>query len=257
MTSNRLSGLSAIVTGSARGIGLAIARRYVREGANVLMSDIDEDALAKAAGGLGQPFLRVDVREKEQVQQLADMAMTSFGKVDVLVNNAGVFRPGALLDITEEEFDFSMGVNLKSTLFGIQAVAPGMIAQGGGSIINIASLAASLGSPNAAAYCVSKAAVAQLTNVAAIELAPKGVRVNAIGPGTIQTEMSTSFYSTPRQQEIVLSRIPMGRPGEADEIAGVAVFLGSSDSSYVTGKTIYVDGGRLGLNLTMAMASAT
>lgn len=249
--SNRVEGAAVIVTGAAKGIGFAIAKRYVEEGANVLLADINTEALKLAAGTLKQPWICTDVSRREQVQAMVDKAIKDFGKVDVLVNNAGIFRPYKLLQLSEQALDEMLAINLKSVLFGIQAVAPPMMARNSGAIVNIASLAAALGSPGGAAYCASKAGVVQLTNVAAIELASQGIRVNAIGPGTIETEMAASLYDTAEQQQRALSRIPMGRAGLPEEVAGVALFLGSDDSTYVTGKTIFVDGGRLGLNLTV------
>ena len=178
-------------------------------------------------------------------------AAENLGPVDILVNNAGVYRNTPLHDLTEPEFDRMLAVNLKSALFGIQAVAPQMIARRSGSIVNVASVAARLGAIGTIAYSVAKAGVVQLTTVAAIELAPHNVRVNALGPGTFATEMSVSAYADPSMEARVLSRIPMGRTGRPEEAAGVALFLASDDSSYVTGKTLYADGGRMGLNLTM------
>jgi NAD(P)-dependent dehydrogenase (short-subunit alcohol dehydrogenase family) len=178
-------------------------------------------------------------------------ATERLGPVDVLVNNAGIYRNTPLLELGEQEFDRIMAVNVKSTLFGIQAVAPAMIARRSGSIVNVASLAAVLGAPGAAAYCTSKAAVVQLTNVAAIELAPHNVRVNALGPGTFATEMAQDAYADETLRSSILPRTPLGRLGRPDEAAGVALFLAGDDSSYVTGKTIFVDGGRLGLNLVL------
>lgn len=248
---NRLTDRFAIVTGAARGLGLAIATRFVEEGARVLLADLDGDAVAAAAARLGQPGLRVDVSVKDEVQRMVEVATSEFGRVDVLVNNAGLYRNTPMADLTEAELDQLLAVNLKSALFGIQAVAPQMIARRSGSIVNVASVAARLGAVGTIAYSVAKAGVAQLTNVAAIELAPHNVRVNAIGPGTFATEMSVGAYADPTMHQKVLPRIPMGRMGQPEEAAGVALFLATDDSSYVTGKTIYADGGRMGLNLTM------
>lgn len=245
-----------VVTGAARGIGFAVAERFATQGADVLLADRDAVALEKAASELGQSCTVVDVSDKRSVQNMVDRAIEKFGRVDVLVNNAGIFRQTALLDMPEDEFDEVLAVNLKSVLFGIQAVAPHMIGRRSGSIVNIASLAAALASPGTASYCASKAAVAQLTTAAAVELAEHGVRVNAVGPGTIRTEMAVGAYGDPNTNHTMLSRTPMGRSGEPHEIAGVVAFLASSDSSYMTGKTLYVDGGRLGLNLTVPVNTA-
>lgn len=247
----QLDGSSIIVTGAARGIGYAIAQRFVSDGANVLMVDLDCPAVTEAATRLGQRFICADVSQKESFIAVAEEAISQFGTIDALVNNAGIFRQHDVLTVTEAEFDQVLAINLKSVLFGIQAVASHMISRGGGAIVNIASLAATLASAGTAAYAASKAAVAQLTNAAAIELAPHGIRVNAIGPGTISTEMAVSAYGDPDANQTVLSRIPMGRAGLPEEIAGVAAFLAGTDSSYMTGKILYVDGGRLGLNLIM------
>jgi len=247
---NRLNGKVAVVTGAARGLGAAIATRFVQEGARVLLADIDEAAVQAAANELGQTGLRVDVSQRQEAERMIATA-TQLGPIDILVNNAGIYRNTPLLDLAEAEFDRVLAVNLKAALFGIQAVAPQMIARRSGSIVNVASVAARLGAVGTIAYSAAKAGVVQLTNVAAIELAPHNVRVNALGPGTFATEMSVGAYGDPEMQARVLSRIPMGRTGLPEEAAGVALFLASDDSSYVTGKTIYADGGRMGLNLTM------
>jgi glucose 1-dehydrogenase len=156
-----------------------------------------------------------------------------------------------LLSVTEEEFDRIMAVNLKSALFAIQAVAPQMIQRRSGSIVNVASVAAVLAAPGTTSYCVSKAGLVQLTNVAAIELAPHGVRVNALGPGTFATDMSQGAYADDTLKNRILPRTPLGRLGRPEEAAGIALFLATDDSSYLTGKTLFADGGRMGLNLTL------
>ncbi|HET7202947.1 MAG TPA: SDR family oxidoreductase [Steroidobacteraceae bacterium] len=248
---NVLTNKVAVVTGAARGLGLAIAQRFAAEGARVLLADLDADAVDRAARTLGQHAQVVDVSDRAQVVAMVETATRTLGPVDVLVNNAGVYRNTPLLDLGEAEFDRLLAVNLKATLFGIQAVAPGMIRRRSGSIVNVASIAAVLGAPGAAAYCASKAAVVQLTNVAAIELAPHGVRVNALGPGTFATEMAQDAYADETLRSRILPRTPLGRLGRPEEAAGVALFLASDDASYVTGQTLYADGGRMGLNLMM------
>jgi NAD(P)-dependent dehydrogenase (short-subunit alcohol dehydrogenase family) len=248
----RLVDRTAIITGAAQGIGLAIARRFTDEGARLLLADRNEAAVRSVASELGQDAMRVDVAVKTEVESMVARAEERFGHIDILVNNAGVFSSSDLLELTESDFDRVLAVNLKSILFAIQAAAPGMINRKTGAIVNVTSLAAALGAPNALAYCVSKAGATQLTNVAALALAPHGIRVNAVGPGTIATDMAKGFYGDSESQRRVLERTPMGRMGEPEEIASVALFLASEDAAYVTGKTIYVDGGRLGLNLTMA-----
>jgi glucose 1-dehydrogenase len=248
---NRLDGKVALVTGAARGLGLAIAARFAQEGAQVVLADIEEDAVKAAADTLKQQGIRVDVSRRSDVEEMIATATKRLGAVDILVNNAGIYRNTPLLELSEAEFDKVIAINLKSALFGIQAVAPQMIARRSGCIVNTASVAARLGAIGTIAYSASKAGLVQLTTVAAIELAPHNVRVNAIGPGTFATEMSEGAYADPSVQAKVLSRIPMGRTGFPEEAAGVALFLASDDSSYVTGKTVYADGGRMGLNLTM------
>ena len=217
----------------------------------VLFGTGAEEAVRATAGTLSQHALRVDVSRRDEVERMIAAATENLGPVDILVNNAGVYRNTPMQDLTESEFDRMLAVNLKSVLFGIQAVTPQMIARRSGSIVNVASVAARLGALGTMAYSVAKAGVVQLTNVAAIELAPHNVRVNALGPGTFATEMSVSAYADPAMEARVLSRIPLGRTGRPEEAAGVALFLASDDASYVTGKTIYADGGRMGLNLTM------
>ena len=248
---NRLAGKVAVVTGAGRGLGAAIATRFAQEGARVLLADLDEETVRATASSLGQRSLRVDVSRRDEVERMIATAAELVGPVDILVNNAGIYRNTPLQDLTEPELDRMLAVNLKSVLFGIQAVAPQMIARRSGSIVNVASVAARLGAIGTIAYSVAKAGVVQLTTVAAIELAPHNVRVNALGPGTFATEMSASAYADPSLEARVLSRIPLGRTGRPEEAAGVALFLAGDDSSYVTGKTIYADGGRMGLNLTM------
>jgi NAD(P)-dependent dehydrogenase (short-subunit alcohol dehydrogenase family) len=248
---NALQNKVAVVTGAARGIGLAIAERFAAEGARVLLADLDRVAVEQAASALGQLAHTVDVSRRDEVERMIAVATEQLGPVDVLVNNAGIYRNTPLLELGEDEFDRIMAVNVKSALFGIQAVAPQMSARRCGSIVNVASVAAVLGAPGATAYCVSKAGVVQLTNVAAIELAPHGVRVNAVGPGTFATEMAQDAYADETLRSRILPRTPLGRLGRPQEAAGVALFLASDDSSYVTGKTIYADGGRMGLNLVL------
>ena len=248
--------VGVIVTGAGRGIGYAIAERFVQEGARVLLVDRDEEALAVASRKLEQPCMTVDVRNRKSVEAMIQYALAELTEVHVLVNNAGIFRQCSLLDLSEQDFDEVLAVNLKSVLFGIQAIAPHMIARGSGSIVNIASIAATLASPGTVSYCASKAAVVQLTTAAAVELAPYGIRVNAVGPGTIRTEMAVGAYGDAKANQTMLSRVPMGRSGEPSEIAGVVSFLAGPDSSYMTGKVLYVDGGRQGLNLTMPLSLA-
>ncbi|MCK0530134.1 SDR family NAD(P)-dependent oxidoreductase [Sphingobium agri] len=245
----RLAGKVAIVTGAAAGIGAAIAERLVAEGAQVLLTDMNEEAGQVLAQRLGQRFLRADMALTADREALFDDVASNWGRLDILVNNAGITHAAELDDLTEEGFDRVMAVNVKAATFATQAAA--RLMRKGGSIINLSSVNALLAIPNQIAYAVSKGAIRQLTNVTAVSLAPRGIRVNAIGPGTIMTEMGKSVMAGEEQRRLILSRTPLGRVGDPEEIASIAAFLASDDASYITGQTIYADGGRLGLNYTM------
>jgi NAD(P)-dependent dehydrogenase (short-subunit alcohol dehydrogenase family) len=245
----RLDGKRAIITGAARGIGKAIAEKFAGEGATLLLADIDAAGLKAVAESLGQRMKVTNVALKSEVDALFDLAAQTWGGLDVLVNNAGVTHAAELLDLTEEDFDRVLAINLKSALFGTQRAARLMTA--GGSIINMSSVNAVLGIPTQIPYAVSKGGLRQLTNVSALSLAPRGIRVNAIGPGTIMTDLARSIMTDKVVEHRMLSRTPLGRFGSPEEVASIAVFLACEDSSYVTGQTIYPDGGRLGLNYTV------
>lgn len=245
----RLEGKRAIITGAAQGIGKAIAERFAGEGATLLLADIDAAGVQAVARSLGQRMKVTNVARKSEVDALFELAGEMWGGLDVLVNNAGVTHAAELLDLTEEDFDRVLAINLKSALFGTQRAARLMTA--GGSIINMSSVNAVLGIPTQIPYAVSKGGLRQLTNVSALSLAPRGIRVNAIGPGTIMTDLARSIMTDKTVEQRMLSRTPLGRFGSPEEVAAIAVFLACEDSSYVTGQTIYPDGGRLGLNYTV------
>ncbi len=258
----RLEGETAIVTGGAKGIGLAVARRLAEEGAKVVIADIDVEAGQDAARDLAAvgtvEFVEADVSEKLDVRNLVTKTVNRHGPLGVLVNNAGIVHGADFLDIEEEDFDRVLRVNLKSTFLCGQAAARQMVKQleeGGkpGRIINMSSINDTLAIPNQVPYSVSKGGVKQLTKVMALSLAPHGIRVNGIGPGSIMTDMLASVNDDPAAKKRILSRTPIGRVGEASEIASVAAFLASDDSSYMTGQIVYVDGGRLPLNYTVAV----
>lgn len=246
---DRLKGKRAVVTGAANGIGKAIAELFVAEGASVLLADIDKDGVEKLASRLEQVGRVTDVAKKAELDALFDWVEGNWGGLDILVNNAGVTHACDLEDLTEDDFDRVMAINLKSALFGTQCAA--RLMREGGTIINMSSVNAVLGIPNQIPYALSKGALKQLTNVAALRLAPRGIRVNAIGPGTILTDLARSIMTDRSAEDRILSRTPMGRVGTPEEVASVALFLASPDSSYITGQTIYPDGGRLGLNYTV------
>jgi glucose 1-dehydrogenase len=250
----------AIVTGGAKGIGRAIATRFAREGARVVVADIDEDAGSAVVQEIGAHgavrFIRCDVGDKADAENLVASTVQTWGSVDVLVNNAGIVHAADFLDVTEADFDRVLRVNLKGAFLVGQAVARQMVAQvkaGGapGAIVNMSSVNAVVAIANQVPYSASKGGIDQLTKVMALSLAPHGIRVNAIGPGSIMTDMLAAVNTDPAAKHRLLSRTPLGRIGDPAEIAAVAAFLASDDASYVTGQTIYADGGRLPLNYTV------
>ena len=256
----RLENRVAIVTGGARGIGYAIAERFLAEGARVVIADIDEDAGSSAIerlGGLGAcRFVRTDVGDRDDVANLVAAAIAFGGEIDILVNNAGIVAGADFLDVSEADFDRVLRVNLKGAFLCGQAVARHMAARvdaGGrpGAIVNMTSVNAIYGLANQVGYTVSKGGLMQLTKVMAMSLAARGIRVNAIGPGSIATDILASVNSDAEARRRLLSRTPLGRIGEPSEIAAIAAFLASDDASYITGETIYADGGRLALNYTV------
>lgn len=255
-----LDGKVAIVTGGAGGIGYAIAERFAREKAKVVIADVDTEKGARAERDLGRfgdvQFVKADVGRRLDVHNLVAATIDSHGDIDILVNNAGIAHGADFLDVTEEDFDRVLAVNLKGTFLTGQAVARRMVERvkaGGpaGSIVNMSSINAVLAIASQIPYSVSKGGVNQLTRAMALSLAPHGIRVNAIGPGSIRTDMLASVNADPAARDRILSRTPLGRIGDPAEIAAIAVFLASDEASYVTGQTIYADGGRLPLNYTV------
>jgi NAD(P)-dependent dehydrogenase (short-subunit alcohol dehydrogenase family) len=255
----KLAGKVAIITGAARGIGLAIARRFVDEGANVVIADILERDGALEAKRLGKAahFVTCDVGDARQAHDLVESACRAFtGEVDVLVNNAGIFYSAEFLDLGEANFDRVLRTNLKGSFLVGQAAARKMVAQveagkKAGSIVNMSSINAQVAIPTQVAYCVSKGGIGQLTHAMALALAPYGIRVNAIGPGSVMTDMLRGVNTDEDARRRLLSRTPLGRFAEPEEVASVAAFLASDDASYITGETVFVDGGRLALNYTV------
>jgi len=239
---HRLHGSKAIVTGGARGIGAAIARRLVDEGAEVVILDLLADTGDACAASIGGTFLPVDLADPAQTRTVIADAIAALGGVDVLVNSAGVFRLVSLLDLEVEEWDRVMDINARAMLVTMQSVAPTMIAAGGGRIINLASMAAKAGGANEAHYAASKAAVVALTRAAAIEWGPHNITANAICPGYVLTEMGAATR-TPEQIAAWSAKSPLGRLGHPDDVSGLAAYLASADGSYVTGQALNVTGG--------------
>jgi glucose 1-dehydrogenase len=250
----------AIVTGGAKGIGLAIAKRFASDGARVVIADVNEDAGSVAVEEIGAfgavRFVRCDVGDKADVENLVASTARTWGGIDVLINNAGIVHSADFLEVSEADFDRVLRVNLKGAFLAGQAVARQMVRQiedGGrpGAIVNMSSVNAVFAIANQVPYSVSKGGINQLTKVMALALAPHGIRVNAIGPGSIMTDMLASVNANPEAKHRLLSRTPLGRIGDPSEIAAIAAFLASDEASYITGQTIYADGGRLPLNYTV------
>lgn len=247
-----LGGRVCIVTGGAQGIGEACVRRFGREGAPVVIADMDDTRGHKLAHELGALYVHCDVGDKAQVDALVAQVMAAHGRIDVLVNNAGIFKAADFLDVTEADFDAVLRVNLKGSFLVGQAVARAMATVRRGSIVNMSSVNGVLTIPTIASYNVSKGGINQLTRVMALALADQGIRVNAVAPGTIATELAARAVLTSEEAKArIMSRTPMKRLGEPSEIADVVAWLVSDAASYVTGEIVTVDGGRMTLNYTV------
>ncbi len=258
----RFDNKTVIVTGGAKGIGRACAERFAEEGARVVIADVEEAAGEKTAEALGAPdkarFIYCDVGERLDVRNMLAETVEHFERVDVLVNNAGIVHGAEFLELEEADFDRVLRVNLKGAFLVGQAVARHMVEQveageAPGTIVNMSSVNAVFAIANQVPYSLSKGGMAQLTKVMALSLAPHGIRVNAIGPGSIMTDILQAVNKDAAAKQRILSRTPMGRIGEPSEIASIAAFLASDDASYMTGQTVYADGGRLPLNYTVAV----
>ncbi len=237
----RLAGKVALITGGARGQGAAEAALFAAEGARVFITDVLDDEGAATAAACGGRYRRHDVTDETGWQETVDWVVAEAGRLDVLVNNAGIFRVVPMRETTVDLWHRIMDVNALGVFIGMRTAAPAMIASGGGSIVNISSIAGMHASPTAFAYGASKWAVRGMSKSAAVELAPSGVRVNSVHPGIIDTEMITEVGPDWRTQ--LSPRIPMGRPATADEVARLVLFLASDESSYCTGHEYLVDGG--------------
>lgn len=244
---------NALITGGARGIGYASAEAIAADGARVVLADIDEDGATAAAARLGggAAAIACDMGDAAQIASLFERIEAEIGPLSVLVNCAGIAIPNDFLETPLEEFVSVIGVNLVGTFLATQLAAKSMIAAGiGGSIVNMSSVNAQVAIPTIAAYCASKGGVMQLTKASALALAPHGIRVNAVGPGSIDTAMMAAVNENPEAMRVAMSRTPLKRMGEPREVAQAVAFLASDRASYITGETLYVDGGRLGLNYT-------
>lgn len=243
----------AIVTGARRGIGRGIALSLAKAGADVVVSDVSQEDCQKVVEeieGLGRKSLaaKCDVTKKSEVEEMVKKTVEEFGKVDILVNNAGVAGMKPFLEMTEEDWDRVLDINLKGQFLCAQAAAKEMVRQKWGRIVNIASIAVGqmgVGFAQSAHYCASKGGVTAMTEAMAVEFAPLGINVNTIGPGVIETAMTEDFLADEKMRQWLLSRIPKGRFGQVEDVAAAAVFLASDEADYITGATLFVDGGWL------------
>ncbi len=248
-----LTGKVALVTGASSGIGRASALALAKQGATVVVAARRVDRLqelAKEIMGLGREALPVmmDVTKKDTIAAAVAKTVEMYGRLDILLNNAGVAEFTPFLDMTEEQWDKTIDTNLKGYFLVAQAAAREMVKHKWGRIVNIASIASGgvgVGFPSVAHYCASKGGIVAMTEALAIELAPMGILVNCIGPGVIETEMTQALLKDPKQAEVLLSRAPLKRAGKPEEIAAAVVYLASEEASYTTGATLYIDGGWL------------
>ena len=249
-----LEGRVVVITGASNGIGAACARRLARDGARVALWDVAEGpgielAVELRKAGQDACFIRCDVSSKASVTAAT---ISQFGRIDGLVNNAGIFRAAEFLDVTEEDWDAVINVNLKGSFLVGQAVARHMVARKRGAIVNMSSVNGLMAIATIASYNASKGGINQLTRAMALSLVDHGVRVNAVAPGTIATDLARdAVLTSDAARQRILGRTPMKRLGEPEEIADVVGFLLSDASSYVTGEVVYADGGRLALNYTV------
>lgn len=246
----RLQGKRAVVTGSGRGIGRAIAIRLAREGADVAINDLNVQGEARqtlaeveAAGRRGL-LIQADISRTEDARRLIDDAVRQLGPLDILVNNAGIEKHAPFVEVTEADYDKVLGVNLKGAFFVTQAFVRHLLAdQRPGRVINISSVHEEMPFPGFSTYCLSKGGMQLLTRDLAVELGPYGITVNGIAPGAIATEINRALLDDKPRVERLLRQIPLGRMGKPDDVAALAAFLASPDADYITGSTYYVDGG--------------
>jgi 3-oxoacyl-[acyl-carrier protein] reductase len=236
-------GKTVIVTGAARGIGRVIAERFSRLGAAVVINDLDQEAVDSVAKELGGQAvgIRGDVTNVVEVKDLFDKTMEKFGRIDILVNNAGITRDGLMVRMDEKDWDMVLDINLKGAFLMTKAAAKYMMKQRSGRIVNISSVVGLIGNAGQANYSASKAGLIGLTKSSARELASRGVTINAIAPGFIETEMTRNLSESAREN--LISQITLNRLGTPDDIASAVLFLASDDASYITGQVLAVDGG--------------
>jgi len=248
-----LKGKVAIITGARRGMGKSHALTLARAGAKVVVADISQDECQKVVEEIkkegGEAWaVKCDVSKKTEIDEMVKKTVEKFGRLDILVNNAGICQFKPFLELTEEEWDRTLDINLKGYFLCAQAAAKEMVKQKSGVIVNIASVAmgqVGVGFPTLAHYSASKGGIVAMTETIALELAPLNIRVNAVAPGAIDTPMVSSTNQDPKVQEATLARIPMHRMGKPEEVSNLVLFLASDDSSYMTGSTVVIDGGWL------------
>lgn len=245
-----LKGKVSLITGGARGLGFGIAKALAQAGSDIIIVARTSSQLSKAEEEIrkdtGREVLALegDVSQAQDLDKIVETSLKRFGAIDVLVNNAGVNVRKPFVDMTTEDFDFVIGINLRGAYFLTQKIVKHMIQRGqGGRIINIASLSSQIGIPNISVYGASKGGIYSLTKALAIELAHHGIRVNAIAPGYFRTDLTEPLFQDPARSNWIHSRIPLGRPGLPDDLGGAAVFLASKASDYLTGAVLFVDGG--------------
>ena len=244
----RLEGKVALISGGARGMGAAEARLFAREGARVAVGDLLEEEGARLESEIAEAggdciFIRLDVTSEESWANAVELTVSRYGRLDVLVNNAGVYQKARVEDTTLEGWDRVMAINAAGPFLGTKAAVPAMRDSGGGSIVNISSTAGLVGSLHSTAYTASKGAVRLLTKATAVQYAGDGIRANSVHPGPIDTDMLAAVYSDPEERRLRVSRIPMGREGTVDEVAYGVLFLASDESSFMTGSELVIDGG--------------
>ena len=249
----KLSGKTALITGAARGIGMAFAKAYIAEGARVMIADLDGEAAQRTAQALGALAVQMDVADPSSIERGVEASVQALGGIDILINNAAVFSAAPITEITREDYQRVFGINVAGTLFTLQAVAKHMIERGqGGKIINMASQAGRRGESLVAVYCASKAAVISLTQSAGLNLIQHGINVNAIAPGVVDGDhwdgvdaLFARYENKPlgQKKREVGQAVPYGRMGRAEDLTGMAVFLATEAADYIVAQTYNVDGG--------------